>query len=151
MKATDLELYSTRLLYFPVAQVYRAFADPALLHQWWGPHGFTNTIHEFHLQPGGHWKLTMHGPDKGHYENASVFQVVRPNELIRWKRISQPLFDMEIGFKKIGAATTRISFRMIFETAELCNKIKPFATPKNEENFDRLESVLETMAQKKID
>jgi hypothetical protein len=31
---------------------------------------------------------------------------------------------------------------MIFETAEECNKIKGFATPKNEENFDRLEREL---------
>lgn len=31
---------------------------------------------------------------------------------------------------------------MIFETAEECDKIKAFAIPKNEENFDRLENLL---------
>jgi len=34
---------------------------------------------------------------------------------------------------------TQISFRMIFETVEECNKMRPFVEPKNEENFDRLE------------
>jgi len=136
---SDLEIFSTRILNSPVEEVYNAFADPSRLKNWWGPNGFTNTIHEFDLQPGGKWILTMHGPEKGNYENSSVFKVVKPNELVSWKRVSQPLFDMEIAFEKIDDAKSRISFRMIFATAEECNKIKPFAEPKNEENFDRLE------------
>ncbi|HRF99480.1 MAG TPA: hypothetical protein PKZ75_00100 [Bacteroidia bacterium] len=50
---------------------------------------------------------------------------------------------MEVGFKKISDSSTEISFKMIFETVEECNKIKPFAAPKNEENFDRLEKEIE--------
>ncbi|MCW3104158.1 MAG: ATPase [Bacteroidetes bacterium] len=136
---SDPEIFSTRILNSPVEKVYNAFADPVRLKNWWGPNGFTNTIHEFDLQPGGKWILTMHGPEKGNYENSSVFKVVKPNELVSWKRVSQPLFDMEIAFEKVDEAKTRISFRMMFETAEECNKIRPFAEPKNEENFDRLE------------
>ncbi|ASV30383.1 SRPBCC family protein [Maribacter cobaltidurans] len=142
---SDFEIFSSRILNFPVEKVYKAFADPAHLKNWWGPNGFTNTIHEFDLRPGGKWLLTMHGPEKGNYENASVFETIKPNELIRWKRISQPLFDMEIAFEKITDSKTQISFRMIFETVEGCSKIRPFAEPKNEENFDRLEKEIETM------
>jgi len=68
---------------------------------------------------------------------------VEPLQKITWKRVSQPLFDMEVGFKKISDSSTEISFKMIFETVEECNKIKPFAAPKNEENFDRLEKEIE--------
>ena len=141
----DFEIFSSRILNFPVEKVYKAFADPAHLKNWWGPNGFTNTIHEFDLRPGGKWLLTMHGPEKGDYENASVFETIKPNELIRWTRISQPLFDMEIAFEKITDSKTQISFRMIFETVEGCSKIRPFAEPKNEENFDRLEKEIGTM------
>ena len=49
---------------------------------------------------------------------------------------------MEIAFKKIVENKSEISFRMIFETAEECNKIRRFAEPSNEENFDRLEREL---------
>lgn len=140
--SSDLEIFSSRILNFPVAKVYNAFAEPSILKNWWGPHRFTNTIHEFDLKPGGNWILTMHGPEKGNYENASVFEIIKPNELVRWKRISQPLFDMELGFKEISDSKSQISFRMIFKTVEECDKIRPFAEPKNEENFDRLERVL---------
>jgi len=142
---SDLEISSIRILNSPVEKVYQAFANPSYLKNWWGPNDFTNTIHEFDLKPGGKWILTMHGPEKGNYENSSVFKIVKPNELISWKRISQPLFDMEIEFEKVADAKTQISFRMIFETVEACNKIRPFAEPKNEENFDRLEKEILNM------
>jgi hypothetical protein len=52
------------------------------------------------------------------------------------------LFDMEVGFEPLSDSTSKISFRMIFKTADECDKIKKFAVPKNEENFDRLERTL---------
>ncbi len=108
------EIYSSRILNYPVEIVYNAFANPTYLKDWWGPEGFTNTIHEFDLKPGGKWILTMHGPDKGNYENSSVFETVLPNKLVSWKRKSQPLFNMEITFKKLDENKSQISFRMIF-------------------------------------
>lgn len=139
---SDLEIYSSRILNAKIKTVYEAFANPEHLQNWWGPEGFSNTFHEFDLKPEGKWILTMHGKDAGNYENSSVFKTVIPEKLVTWKRISQPLFEMEVGFEKINELQTKISFRMIFETAEECEKIKSFAIPKNEENFDRLEREL---------
>tara|TARA_R110001592_G_scaffold124156_4_gene332852 strand:+ start:5653 stop:6108 length:456 start_codon:yes stop_codon:yes gene_type:complete len=139
---SDYEIYSSRELNAPLEITYQAFANPLHLKNWWGPKGFTNTIHEFDLRPNGKWLLTMHGPEKGNYENASIFKTIIPNKLIGWTRISQPLFDMEIAFENIDTAKSKISFRMIFNTIEECNKLKDFIVPKNEENFDRLEREL---------
>ncbi|MCO6161587.1 SRPBCC family protein [Flavobacterium sp. NRK F7] len=136
------EIYSSRILEAPVRRVYQAFAQPQHLRNWWGPEGFTNTIHEFDLRPEGKWVLTMHGPEKGNYENESVFTDVQPEKLVAWKRLSQPLFNMEVHFKKIDEKNTEIAFRMIFKSVSECEKIKSFAVPKNEENFDRLEKEL---------
>ncbi|WP_130736342.1 SRPBCC domain-containing protein [Flavobacterium sp. J27] len=136
------EIYSFRILDAPVEKVYQAFANVAILKKWWGPEGFTNTIHEFDLKPNGKWILTMHGPEKGNYQNESVFTIVQPEKLVAWTRLSQPLFNMEVGFEKRDDLKTKVSFKMIFETVEACNKLKDFVTPKNEENFDRLEREL---------
>ena len=46
---------------------------------------------------------------------------------------------MEIAFEKLDENKTQISFKMIFETVEECEKMRKFVEPKNEENFDRLE------------
>jgi len=143
---SDNEIYSSRELHAPIETVYQAFANPLRLQKWWGPEGFTNTIHEFDLRPDGKWILTMHGPDKGNYENSLVFKSVVLNKLVSWTRISQPLFDMAVEFEELDRTKSKISFRMIFKTAEECNKMKGFVVPKNEENFDRLERELLTIA-----
>ena len=142
---SKLEIYSSRELKAPIEIVYEAFSNPAHLSKWWGPNGFTNTFHEFDLRSGGKSVLTMHGPEKGNYENSSVFKIVEPFKVIKWQRISKPLFEMEVVFKKLSDSETEISFRMIFETEEECNKIKNFAGPKNEENFDRLEMEIQNV------
>ncbi len=139
------EILSSRIINSPVEMVYQAFENPNHLKNWWGPEGFTNTIHEFDLRVGGNWILTMHGPEKGNYENSSVFKTVLPNKLISWERKSQPLFDMEIAFEKLEENKTQISFKMIFSTAEECEKMRKFVEPKNEENFNRLEREIKTM------
>lgn len=141
----DNEIFSSRILNSPVPVVYHAFANPEHLKNWWGPNGFSNTIHEFDLIPGGKWILTMHGPEIGNYENSSVFTKVIPFELVAWERNSKPLFNMEIAFQKLEENKTQISFRMIFDTVEECEKIKKFAVPKNEENFDRLETEIKNI------
>lgn len=136
------EICSSRELNAPVETVYQAFANPVLLKKWWGPKGFTNTIHEFDLRPDGKWLLTMHGPENGNYENASLFRIVEPNKRVAWTRLSQPLFDMEIEFEQLNDSKCLISFIMTFKTVEECEKMKKFVVPKNEENFDRLEKEL---------
>lgn len=138
----DMEVYSSRIIKTPLEKLYTAFSNPQLLARWWGPNGFASTFHEFDLKPGGKWRLTMHGPEGGNYENESVFEVVDALRLIRWRRLSKPLFDMEVGFRKLDEDKTEISFRMIFPTEADCDKIRPFVEPKNEENFDRLEQLL---------
>ena len=139
------EILSSRIINSPVEMVYQAFENPNHLKNWWGPEGFTNTIHEFDLRVGGNWILTMHGPEKGNYENSSVFKTVLPNKLISWERKSQPLFDMEIAFEKLEENKTQISFKMIFSTVEECEKMRKFVEPKNEENFNRLEREIKTI------
>ena len=86
------DLVSTRLIPFPREAAFAAFRDPARLAQWWGPAGFTNTIHGFDLRPGGRFHLTMHGPDGANYDNEKEFlEVVEPQRVVF--RHFQPMHD----------------------------------------------------------
>lgn len=143
--APDHEIRSTRIVPFARETVYEAWTHPELLQKWWGPNGFTNTFHEHDLRIGGQWRFTMHGPERGHYENHCEFTHIDPPSLIAWKRYSMPLFRVVATFEALEPSKTRITFRQVFDTAKECNKIKPFAVEKNEENFDRLEAMLRGM------
>ncbi len=140
-----LEILSSRVFTFPIEKVFDAWTKPEHLRNWWGPAGFTNTFHEFDLRVGGRWKFTMHGPEKGNYENECEFAIIEKPSLIAWRRISKPLFNVVASFEEVGDNQTKVIFRQIFSSESECNKIKPFAVEKNEENFDRLERELEKM------
>lgn len=141
----DHEIVSTRVFHVPVQLLFRAWTEPLHLKNWWGPNGFTNTFHEFDLRNGGRWRFTMHGPEKGNYENEVEFIEIEKDKHIYWKRHSKPLFRVLAVFEALEENKTKLTFKMIFDTMEECNKIKPFAVDKNEENFDKLENELMKM------
>lgn len=138
----DCEIVNSRIVNAPRDTVYTAWTDPSHLKNWWGPAGFTNTFNEFDLRPGGKWSFIMHGPDKGNYPNECEFIKIEKPSLIAWKRFTKPLFQVVATFEEVSAYKTKIVFKMLFNTAEECDKLKAFAADKNEENLDRLENEL---------
>lgn len=140
----DRCIVTTRFVAAPVTAVFRAWTDPALLQLWWGPEGFTNTIHEFDLRPEGRWRFTMHGPDGKDYPNESVFLKVQAPDLVVWEHVSGHRFHVVAQLEATGEGTW-IRFNMVFPTAEDCAEISGFILPRNAENMDRLERVLAEM------
>ena len=53
----------TRTVDAPRDLVWKVWTDAAHIARWWGPNGFTNTIHAMDVRPGGTWCYIMHGPD----------------------------------------------------------------------------------------
>lgn len=143
--SADCEIVSRRLVNAPQKIVYEAWTNPDHLKNWWGPAGFTNTFMEHDLRPGGKWSFIMHGPVKGNYRNECIFIIIDEPNLLVWNHVSPPEFQVVATFTPVEAEKTRVTFRQIFMTAEACNKVKKFATGKNEENFDRLEFELQKM------
>lgn len=140
----ECEIVTSRIINATKAQTYFAWSDPNHLKNWWGPAGFTNTFHVFEFKEGGKWDFTMHGPEKGNYQNSCEFTKIKESTLIAWKRISKPLFDVVVTFEEVSPEKTKVVFRQIFSTPEECGKIKPYVVDKNEENMDRLEMELKT-------
>ena len=78
----DWEIVITRIIDAPRERVWKALTDPTQVVQWWGPNGFTTTIHEMEVQVGGVWRHTMHRPDGRNYPNKNVFtDIVKPQRL----------------------------------------------------------------------
>lgn len=137
----DREIVSRRLFDAPREKLFKAWTDPAHLEQWWGPKGFTNTFLEFDLRPGGAWRFVMHGPDGTDYKNESLFREVAAPARIVFDHLSGPKFKATVTFEEQGA-TTRLTWRMLFNTAAEYEKVKLFAVQGNEQNLDKLEAYL---------
>ncbi|MCB9682604.1 MAG: SRPBCC domain-containing protein [Alphaproteobacteria bacterium] len=76
----DLEI--SRVMRAPRARVWRAFADPALLAQWWCPKPWVTEVKAFDLRPGGAFHTYMTGPlpdgTQGESDNPGCFLDVVP-------------------------------------------------------------------------
>lgn len=134
-------IVSERTVSASPAALFEAFREPERLARWWGPRGFTNTFHEFDLRPGGVWHFTMHAPDGRTFDNHKQFIEIVPGERIVFQHIA-PMhrFRMTMTFAaESGGTTTRLTWRMDFETAADADAFRDFITEANEQNFDRLE------------
>lgn len=126
-----------RLIAATPFEVFAAMSDPARVARWWGPSGFTNTIHEFDFKTGGKWLLTMHGPDGTDYPNESRFTRVVPDQLFEIEHVKGHHFVLTIELvPKEGG--TEVRWRQTFDTAEHYERIADFVAKANEQNLDRL-------------
>ena len=65
---------------YPVAQVFRAYAEPDLIVQWLGPRGMKMEIKHYDFRTGGSYSYIHTGPDGVPYEFRGIFHTVRENE-----------------------------------------------------------------------
>ena len=128
----DSEIVNSRIFNAKREQLFRAWADPNHLKNWWGPAGFTNTFNEFDFRVGGKWSFIMHGPYKGNYVNECEFIEIDEPSMIAWKRYSKPLFQVVALFEEIAPDKTKLIFKMLFDTAQECAILKPCVVNKNE-------------------
>ncbi|MEK8128758.1 SRPBCC family protein [Paenibacillus filicis] len=144
--AETFELISRRKFDAPMDEVYRAWTEPELLAQWWGPNGFTNTFHTFDVRPGGVWEYTMHGPGGANYPNRSVFHEVT-SERIVLRHESSPHFMLTGTFESVSGGT-ELTFRQTFESGSDYHKLKSMCEEANEQNLDRLGALLTAQTKK---
>ena len=121
--AVDREIVFTRVFDAPRRMVWEAWTDPKQLVLWWGPRGFTTTIEEMDVRPGGVWKLVMHGPDGTDYPNKSIFTEVVPYERLRYRlsggKRGGPAAQFEMTATFAGEdGKARLTMRMGFVSSE---------------------------------
>jgi uncharacterized protein YndB with AHSA1/START domain len=152
INAADRELVYTRIFDAPRDLVFEAWTDPKHVVQWWGPNGFTTTIHEMNVRPGGVWRLVMRGPDGVDYRNRIVFpEVVKPERLVykhEPEEGSEPVaFETTVTFAAEGDKT-RVIMRQLFPSASIRDHVvrKYHAVEGANQTLGRLAAHLPRMA-----
>jgi uncharacterized protein YndB with AHSA1/START domain len=119
----EREIVISRLFDAPRRMVWEAWTDPKQVALWWGPKGFSTTIEQMDVRPGGVWKHVMHGPDGTDYPNESVFLEVVPYERLVYtlsggKKGGPPVQIEKTATFEEGAGGTLVTMRLVFPSAE---------------------------------
>jgi uncharacterized protein YndB with AHSA1/START domain len=142
------EIVVTRVFNVPRELVFRVWTDPKHIAHWWGPKGFTNTIHEMDVKTGGVWLFTIHGPDGVDYPNKVVYiEVRRPERLVyqHGEEGRPDYFQVTVTFAAQDNQT-KLSMQMLFKTAEERDQAakKYGAVEGLNQNMDKLSEYLST-------
>jgi len=137
----DREIVATRVVDAPREHVFEMFTDRQHVARWWGPKGFTSTIDEMDVRPGGVWRFVMHGPDGTDYKNKIVYdEIARPERLV-YTHTGGAQFQATATFTSYGEKTV-LAMRMLFESSrERDRVVKKFGAIEGlSQTLDRLEA-----------
>lgn len=151
-KTADREIVITRLINAPRNLVWEAWTNPEHIKHWWGPDGFTNTIHEMEVKPGGIMRFMMHGPNGMDFPNKIVFKEVEKPSRLFYSHGSDDdndpgMFETMVTFEEKNGKTL-LTMRAIFASAEERDKVvkEHGALEGGNQTVTRLEAFLYTLS-----
>jgi uncharacterized protein YndB with AHSA1/START domain len=77
------EIIITRVFDAPRDLVFKAYTDPKLVAQWWGPRSVTTVVDKMEVKPGGQWRYVHRDEDGSEYAFHGVYhEVASPERLV---------------------------------------------------------------------
>jgi uncharacterized protein YndB with AHSA1/START domain len=74
------EVVITRTFDAPRELVFRAFTDPKLVPEWWGPRDQDTVVDKMDVRPGGQWRFVSREADGDEYGFHGVYHDVTPHD-----------------------------------------------------------------------
>lgn len=109
---------------------WKAWTQPDLFARWFGPDGFTITVQEMDVRPGGRSRFLMHGPDGTDYPNRIVYRTVETAKRLDYLHGGDidddpSAFEVEVTFVPDGDGTL-IRMQSRFPSMEAREAIKAY-------------------------
>lgn len=117
---SDREIHAERIVNAPRERVWRAYADPALIAQWWG-RGNRLDIERMEFQRGGHWRYVEHSSHGVHGFEGRYREVTPPERFVRsfeWDGMPGHVAIEFVTLTDLGDGRTRINITMQMHTPE---------------------------------
>ncbi len=77
------EILITREFDAPRELVFKAFTDPNLLPQWWGPRNLSTEVDTMDVRPGGQWRFLNRDAEGNEYAFHGVYhEILAPERII---------------------------------------------------------------------
>lgn len=130
----------------PVADVYRAYIDPALIVQWLGPRAMEMELSSWDVRVGGTWGYTHKDPDGNVYGFRGVFHGVDANhgitQTFEFDGFPDHVSLDRVVFEDLGGRT-RIATHTVFQSQEdRDGMVGSGMADGMEEGYQRLEELL---------
>lgn len=111
----------TRSFKAPRALVFKAFTDPELIPQWWGPASLTTVVDKLEAREAGRWRFLHHDAEGNDFAFHGVFHAVTPPEQIvytfEWEGLPGHVLMETVSFDEKDGITT-LTDVSVFQSVE---------------------------------
>lgn len=121
--ALDREVVLVRVLDAPRDAVFAAWTDPDAFCDWFGPDGYTCTVQDMDVRPGGRARIEMTAPDGTRYPGRLDYLEVVPGERLVMDHGADVdddpgRFRVTVTFDEQSDGKTVLTLRQLHPTAE---------------------------------
>jgi len=143
---SDREIVMARVFDAPRELVFKAYTDPNLIPQWWGPRGDTTSVDKMDVRPGGVWRYVHRRPDGNEHAFNGVYrEIVPPERLVytfEFEGMPGHVLLETVTFEEHDGKTT-LTDTALFQTVEdRDGMLKSGMEEGAAESLDRLEELL---------
>jgi uncharacterized protein YndB with AHSA1/START domain len=142
------EIIMEREFNAPRQRVFKAYTDPTLVPQWWGPSRLTTIVDTMDVKKGGLWRWIQRDADGNEYAHNGVYhEISSPERIINTYEFEGiPSVGLIILTLEEQAGKTKLSEKSIFPSVEdrdatMSSGMQDGAI----ETMDRLEALLARM------
>ena len=143
------ELTSTVVLDAPRELVFRAYTDPKLFAQWWGPRRYENKIEKFDSRPGGEWRVVQRGDDGSEFGFRGVnHDVVAPERIVstfEYEGVPGHVALQTATFEPLGNKTKLVAHQVFQSVMDRDGMVASGMESGANESLERLAELLERM------
>jgi uncharacterized protein YndB with AHSA1/START domain len=124
----EREILITRLFDVSRELMFQAWTDPKHLLQWAIPNGFTHSVYEMNVKPGGVWRFGIRSSEGIEYRNKIVYlDLVNPSRLVyvhgSGEEDEPGQFHVTVNFVE-EAEKTRLTMQLLFESVAACRRAR---------------------------
>jgi uncharacterized protein YndB with AHSA1/START domain len=143
------EIRMTRVFDAPRELVFKAYTDPKLFAQWWGPREYTNRIDKFEARRGGEWRIVQSDSSGHEFAFRGVHHdVVAPERTVatfEFEGVPGHVLMQTATFEPLGDKTRVVQQAVFQSIADRDGMIASGMQRGSDDSMDRLAELLERM------
>jgi len=143
------DIVSTVVIDAPRELVYRAYTDPKLFAQWWGPRRYQIKIDKFDSRRGGEWRVVHLGADGAEYGFRGVnHDVVAPERMcstFEFEGVPGHVALQTATFEAVGNKTRLVAHQVFQSVMDRDGMVASGMEEGSNESMERLAELLEKL------
>ena len=143
------DIISTTVLDAPRELVFKAYTDPNLFAQWWGPRRYQTKVEKFDSRRGGEWRVANVGADGSeHWFRGVNHDVVAPERIcatFEYEGVPGHVALQTATFEALGNKTRLVTHQVFESVMDRDGMVASGMREGADESIERLSELLEKM------